>query len=92
MFDTFFLTLFNPWVLFGFFAQFIFFLRFAVQWFISERKKKSTVPISFWWISILGTILITIYSVHIKDVVFTIASLLSFVIYIRNLMLIHKEK
>jgi hypothetical protein len=31
----------NPWVLFGFAAQFVFFLRFAVQWWVSEKKKES---------------------------------------------------
>ena len=39
-----------------------------------------------------GRILITIYSIHIKDIVFTVASFLSFAIYIRNLVLIYKDR
>lgn len=31
---------FDGWVIFGFLAQFIFFLRFAVQWWVSEKEKK----------------------------------------------------
>jgi len=32
----------NPLVLFGFAGQFVFFLRFAVQWFASERRGGAT--------------------------------------------------
>ena len=87
-----FLALLNPWVLFGFAAQFIFFLRFAVQWWVSEKKKQSVIPVSFWYLSLVGTVMILIYSIQRKDIVFITASCLNSLIYIRNLMLIHKNK
>ena len=90
--SNFYLLLLNPWVLLGFFGQFIFFLRFVVQIIVSEKKKQSVVPEAFWWISIAGTIIILIYSIHIKDIVFIVANFLQFIIYIRNLVLIKKEK
>jgi len=77
--------LLNPWVLFGLFGQFIFFLRFIVQWWASEKKKAVTIPMAFWYLSVLGTIIILIYSIHIDDVVFTLAQILSFFIYGRNI-------
>ncbi len=79
------------WVLFGFFAQFIFFLRFAVQWFHSEKAKRSIIPLSFWYLSIVGSILILIYSIQRQDIVFITAQILSLFIYVRNIIL-HKKQ
>lgn len=86
------LALLNPWVLFGFMAQFIFFLRFAVQWWVSEKKKQSVIPVSFWYLSLVGTVMILIYSIQRKDIVFITASCLNSLIYIRNLILIRNNK
>jgi len=74
-------------VLFGFFAQFIFFMRFVVQWWASEKTKKSVIPLSFWYLSILGSVLIGIYSYFRHDIVFITATFLSTIIYVRNIML-----
>ncbi len=84
--------MFDLWVIFGFAAQFIFFLRFAVQWWVSEKKKQSVIPISFWYLSLAGTLMILIYSIHRRDIVFIAASCLNSLIYIRNLMLIKNKK
>ena len=86
-----FFEIFNPWVLFGFAAQFVFFLRFAVQWWVSEKKKESVIPISFWYLSLVGTFMILIYSIQRKDIVFIAASCLNSLIYIRNLVLIRNK-
>lgn len=86
------LALLNPWVLFGFAAQFVFFLRFAVQWWVSEKKKQSVIPVSFWYLSIVGTVMILIYSIQRRDIVFITASCLNSLIYIRNLVLIRNNK
>lgn len=80
-------TLLNPWVIFGFFGQFVFFMRFVFQWITSEKKKEVVVPMIFWWLSIWGSILILIYSIHIKDIVFSTAQVASLFIYVRNMML-----
>jgi lipid-A-disaccharide synthase-like uncharacterized protein len=84
--------LLNPWVLLGFAGQFVFFLRFLVQWLVSEKKKQVTIPIAFWYLSIAGTVIILVYSIHIKDIVFITAQLLSFVIYGRNIMIAAAHK
>ena len=47
----------NFWISLGLFAQFLFFMRFFVQWIASEKKGESTIPISFWYFSIAGSIL-----------------------------------
>lgn len=84
-------NLLNPWVIFGFAAQFIFFLRFVVQWISSEKHKKSIIPISFWYLSIVGTLMILVYALYKEDIVFIVASLLNCFIYVRNLVLIKKD-
>ncbi|MBI3985228.1 MAG: lipid-A-disaccharide synthase N-terminal domain-containing protein [Candidatus Levybacteria bacterium] len=80
----------DPWVLFGFFAQFLFFLRFVVQWIASEKEKKSIIPISFWYLGIAGSLMILIYSINRKDIVFIIGSILSTLIYLRNIILVKR--
>ncbi|MFH1000708.1 MAG: lipid-A-disaccharide synthase N-terminal domain-containing protein, partial [Bacteroidota bacterium] len=82
----------NPWIIFGFAAQFVFFMRFVVQWWVSEKKKESVIPIAFWYLSLIGTFMILIYSIRQKDIVFTTASVLNSLIYIRNLILINAKK
>ncbi|MFZ5535810.1 MAG: lipid-A-disaccharide synthase N-terminal domain-containing protein [Patescibacteria group bacterium] len=81
---------FDAWVIFGFLAQFVFFLRFAVQWWASEKEKKSVVPLSFWYLSIVGSVMILIYAIRREDIVFITAQFLALIIYIRNIML-HKQ-
>ena len=80
------------WTLFGFFAQFIFFLRFVVQWYASERQKKSIIPMSFWYLSIVGAILICAYAIVRHDIVFITSTILSLAIYGRNIILRKREK
>jgi lipid-A-disaccharide synthase-like uncharacterized protein len=79
------------WFLVGFFGQFVFFMRFIVQWIASERAKKSVVPVAFWYISLAGSLITIVYAVYIKDPVFTIAFCLNILIYIRNLYFIHRK-
>jgi lipid-A-disaccharide synthase-like uncharacterized protein len=79
-------TLLNPWIIIGFLGQFVFFLRFIVQWIVSEKNERVVVPLSFWYLSIGGSIIILIYSIHIRDIVFSTAQVASIFIYVRNLM------
>lgn len=80
----------NPWVLFGFAAQFLFFSRFIIQWMASEKAKKVVIPMMFWYLSIIGAVMIFIYAVYRLDIVFMASSSLSLIIYARNIVL-HKN-
>jgi lipid-A-disaccharide synthase-like uncharacterized protein len=82
----------SPLVLFGFLAQFVFFLRFAVQWFASERRGRSHVPVSFWYLSLVGGLMLFVYAWLKADLVFTTAQALGVLIYVRNLMLIARRR
>lgn len=82
----------NLWVLLGFFGQFLFFMRFVTQWVVSERKGESVIPIYFWYFSIFGALMILVYAIYRMDPVFILGQGLAMIIYVRNLMLIHKKK
>ncbi len=81
----------DPWVIFGFAAQFIFFGRFVIQWLASERTGVVTIPRSFWYLSIVGAIMILIYAIHREDIVFIAGQLIALAIYLRNLVLDKKR-
>jgi lipid-A-disaccharide synthase-like uncharacterized protein len=80
------------WLVLGFFAQALFTTRFLVQWIASEKQKQSVVPIYFWYISLAGGFLLLTYAIHIKDPVFIAGQSAGVFIYVRNLMLIYKQK
>jgi lipid-A-disaccharide synthase-like uncharacterized protein len=80
------------WLLVGFGGQALFMGRFVVQWFVSERQRKSVIPVSFWYFSILGALVLLAYAVHRRDPVFTAGQLLGVAIYVRNLHLIKLER
>jgi lipid-A-disaccharide synthase-like uncharacterized protein len=85
-------TWMNGWVLFGFFGQLVFAMRFIVQWVISEKRKESVVPLSFWYLSLCGGIILLIYAVYKQDPVFVLGQASGLIVYTRNLMLITKKK
>ncbi|MCX7765386.1 MAG: lipid-A-disaccharide synthase N-terminal domain-containing protein [Candidatus Sumerlaeia bacterium] len=83
---------FGAWAIFGLFGQTLFFSRFLIQWLVSEKKKKSVIPLSFWYLSLFGSIIVLIYAIQKKDIVFTLAMAFGFTVYTRNLIFIYREK
>jgi len=81
----------NPWVLFGLGAQFMFMMRFLVQWIASERKRRSHVPVIFWYFSIGGGLMLLTYAIQRRDPVFILGQSLGLLIYARNLILIYRR-
>jgi len=81
----------NGWLALGFLAQAIFASRFIIQWIVSERRKRSTVPKIFWYLSLTGSTLLFIYALHLKDPVFILGQSVNSIIYVRNLMLFKGE-
>lgn len=80
------------WFIWGFLGQLLFFSRFAVQWYVSEKAGRSLLPTSFWWLSIGGTLMVLVYALVRKDPLFILAFSLNCVFYVRNLMLIYRRK
>jgi lipid-A-disaccharide synthase-like uncharacterized protein len=76
----------------GFSGQALFFMRFFVQWLWSEKLHRSVIPISFWYFSIAGSSLLLIYAIIRRDIVFIVGQSTGFLIYLRNLYFIFKER
>lgn len=84
------LTTETIWVGVGFFGQALFFGRWVVQWVASEKKSQSEVPLSFWYMSLIGGLITLAYAIYRLDPVFIAGQSVGSVVYIRNLMLIHR--
>ena len=82
-------TVAQLWTAIGFVGQVAFGLRFVVQWIATERKRRSVVPVAFWHLSVVGTIILLAYSIHKMDPVFIAGFSLNMVIYARNLYFIY---
>jgi len=79
-------------VVLGLIGNAIFSMRFLVQWLASERQGESVIPVSFWYWSIAGIVIMCLYFIFQRDPVGILAYLPNSMIYIRNLMLIRKRK
>ena len=76
----------------GFVGQGLFASRFIVQWIYSEKKRESSIPIAFWYLSILGGLGLLTYAIFRKDPVIILGQTFGIFIYLRNLFLIYKKK
>ena len=80
------------WLAIGFAGQALFSARFLVQWIYSERRKRSLIPVAFWYFSLAGGATLFAYALHIGDPVFILGQSMGVLIYTRNLYFIHKER
>lgn len=79
------------WLGIGLVGQTMFMMRFVVQWIHSERHQKSIIPVSFWYFSLSGGLIVLAYGFHRADLVIILGQLPGTIVYARNLMLIRKE-
>lgn len=82
----------NAWIVIGFAGQALFASRFLVQIVASERRRRSHVPVAFWYLSLSGGLLLLAYAISIRDPVFILGQSTGALIYLRNLWLIHQER
>ncbi len=80
------------WLSIGLLGQGIFSARFIVQWLVSEKEKRSIIPVAFWYLSLLGGVTLLLYSIYKRDPVFILGQSTGILIYSRNLYLIHRER
>ena len=87
-----FILQFDAWVALGFVAQALFSMRFLVQWIASERAGRSIIPTAFWLFSIGGGILLLVYALYRKDVVFIAGQAFGVFVYLRNLYFVMRDR
>jgi lipid-A-disaccharide synthase-like uncharacterized protein len=79
------------WKVIGWCGNAIFFSRFFVQWYATEKLKRVVVPTAFWWLSLAGSLLLLSYALfYQRDSVFIFAYAFTWIPYIRNLI-IHRR-
>jgi lipid-A-disaccharide synthase-like uncharacterized protein len=80
------------WLAVGFLGQALFTARFVMQWVVSEQKRDSVIPVSFWWLSLLGGAALFAYALFRRDPVIITGQAMGLFVYARNLMLIGKAR
>ncbi len=79
------------WVLLGLTGQVLFTGRMVLQWLVSEHRRRSVVPVGFWWMSLGGASMLLVYFVWRRDIVGVLGQSTGWIIYVRNLLLIHQR-
>lgn len=86
----------EPWeiglIAFGLGAQILFFCRWIVQWYVSEKRGESHIPDLFWWLSLAGASLLLVYFILRGEPVGVLGQSVGWIVYFRNLYLIRKKK
>ena len=72
-------------------GQICFSARFIIQWIFSEKKKKSVIPVAFWYFSLIGGVILLIYAILKKEPVFILGQAPGIFIYSRNIYMIRKR-
>jgi lipid-A-disaccharide synthase-like uncharacterized protein len=86
------LTTDHIWLTVGFLGQFLFGSRFLIQWFKSELVGRSVIPLSFWYCSVAGGVVLLAYAIYKMDPVFITGQGMGLIVYGRNLFLIARER
>jgi lipid-A-disaccharide synthase-like uncharacterized protein len=79
------------WVTLGFAGQALFTFRMVLQWLVSEKQKRSVVPVGFWWGSLFGGLMLLVYFCWRKDIVGIVGQSTGAFVYARNLVLIYRR-
>jgi lipid-A-disaccharide synthase-like uncharacterized protein len=80
------------WLVVGFTGQMMFSLRFIIQWWYSERRKRSVIPVAFWFFSLAGGVTLLAYAIYRRDPVFIAGQAGGLFVYSRNLYFIYRER
>ncbi len=77
---------------FGAAGGLIFYGRFWVQWLASERKKKSVIPVAFWYMSGIGSMMLLVYDVLVVSPGAAFGVCFNILVYSRNLVHVWRER
>lgn len=77
------------WVSIGLLGQVLFTGRMVIQWLASEKNRRSVVPPMFWWMSLMGALMLLSYFLWRRDIVGVLGQSFGLIIYVRNLYFIY---
>lgn len=76
----------------GILAQIIYTSRFFYQWYHSEKTQESSLPMGFWILSLIGSVLLFTYGLFRKDPVLIAAHFFGAIIYMRDMYLLKNSE
>jgi lipid-A-disaccharide synthase-like uncharacterized protein len=83
----------STWKVIGWLGNAVFFSRFFVQWYATEKKKQVVVPQAFWWLSLIGSVTLLCYGLfYLHDSVVIFAYAFTWIPYIRSLVIHRRHK
>jgi lipid-A-disaccharide synthase-like uncharacterized protein len=85
-------SFFDLMVLTGATGQMLLNFRFLYQWYYAEKTKVSSLPIGFWLMTAVGSLMTVIYAVDRFDPVLLAAQGLGLIASLRNIQLHYKTK
>jgi lipid-A-disaccharide synthase-like uncharacterized protein len=82
------------WQIVGYSSNVLFAASFVFQWWVSERKKRSVIPLGFWWMRIAAAAALLSYALRVWEhqgpvILGQVTGLLT---YTRNLVLIRRAR
>ena len=80
------------WIGVGVVGQSLFAARFAVQWVVTEVKKRSVIPPSFWYLSIAASLLLMSSYLQRLEWINVLGMVATLPVYVRNVMLIRSGR
>ena len=83
----------SAWKVIGWLGNAVFFSRFFVQWYATEKTKQVVVPTAFWWLSLIGSVTLLGYGLfYLNDSVVIFAYAFTWIPYTRNLIIHYRHK
>lgn len=65
--------------------------RYLYQWYFSEKANESLLPLGFWIISAVASVMVVVYSIYRHEPVLLVAQSLGILVYIRNIIIYRKD-
>jgi len=82
----------QPVIFIGAIGQLLLNFRFLYQWYYAEKMKTSILPLGFWTMTAIGSVLVVVYAVFHFDPVLIFAQGLGLIASLRNIQLHFKTK
>jgi lipid-A-disaccharide synthase-like uncharacterized protein len=86
------LNLTDTFLIIGIIGQLLLNFRYFYQWYYSEKAHESLLPLGFWVISAVASVMVVVYSLYRDDIVLLIAQSAGLIAYGRNIYLHFKPK
>jgi len=78
-------------IVIGSIGQLLLNFRYLYQWYFSEKANESLLPLGFWIISAIASVMVVYYGFNRLDPVLLVAQSMGFIAYCRNIYLLIRQ-